>query len=217
MRKRYYTSNKKLPIVILCFIVSTSIAKKKAKETNIICFAAKSQWVCAPEGQQHRANEKAARLLSQEKNHEDQSEVTIKQLSIPQLQTSTVIHQSSQPTSDEPVKPVNQTQVRQPEIEEQLSIKALSNPSFIYTKLWSYQLIGLSTRQSALNFIIDKHLENDANTLLIKSTRDNNDWWVVLYGLYSDKQSAVDKRINLPSGIVNPWLRPLKNLSIENF
>ena len=36
--------------------------KNPSKENNIICFAAKKQWVCAPADEQHKAQEKAQKL-----------------------------------------------------------------------------------------------------------------------------------------------------------
>ena len=43
------------------------------------------------------------------------------------------------------------------------------------------------------------------------------DWWIILFGLYKDKQTGLDNNDNLPKEINTPWLRPLKDLQVNGF
>jgi len=199
-------------------------AKKKTKETNIVCFATQKKWICAPEDQQNVANQKARKLVEKQASEMDSSPVVINTINIPKFNTTPGPTESKniddnrvaftskqktilpEPTKDEVIKPI---ETHKPNFETNNSV----NP---YAKLWSYQLIGVSTPQSAVNFVKNNKLNRD-DILIIKSIRADMDWWVVLYGLYKDKQTGADNQSNLPSGIQKPWLRSLKNLVINGY
>ncbi len=200
MRRRHITSHKKLPILILLIISSASLAKDKIKDTNIICFAAKNQWVCAPEDKQHIANTKASKLINKSESELETSEVVIKTLNAPKFNNS-----GSYKNKTSPIAPIKQ--------ELPKTIKTpQDNP---YANLWSHQLIGVSTPQNAINFVKQKNL-NKNDVLIVKSSRNDLDWWIVLYGLYKDKDTGLQNN-NLPQTIEKPWLRPLKNLQFNGF
>lgn len=222
MRKRYFTINYKLPAVILILIGTSTFAKDK-EETNIICFAAKNKWVCAPEGKQELASKKAEKLIEKHSSEQSLSDVVIKSIKIPKFNSTNSINTNRNnkqltETSNKLQEKANKaTFVKSTQqIVKKPVIKELNSNSNPYAKLWSHQLIGLSSPQSAINFIRQKDLNKD-DILVIKSTRAGMDWWIVLYGLYKNKSIGLASEANLPVNLDKPWLRPLKNLEVNGF
>lgn len=210
MRKRYFTSYKKLPTKIILFTVCfVATAKDLEPEINMICFAATNQWVCAPEDQQNIASEKAQKLIQQNSSEYVASDVVIKSINIPKFNPTTSSINSGGAKS-KPISAYIYPQATPTAIPKATVISNTDNP---YAKLWSHQLIGLSTSQSAINFVRTKNLDKN-EVLIIKSIRDDMDWWIVLYGLYKDKQAGLNNEVHLPDNIDKPWLRPLKNLKV---
>ncbi len=227
MRRTNITSHYKLPtLAVLLFNLVASYAQDKEKgenDTNIICFAAQNKWVCAPEDKQHIANEKATKLINENSSELETSDVVIKSINIPKFDAADTVDSSpaSSISQDNNVKVAEQKVEAQPRtINEQQPSNASSiipiNDNNPYAKLWSHQLIGLSTPQSAINFVKQKNLDPN-EVLIIKSIRAEMDWWIVLYGLYKDKQTGLDSEASLPKNIKKPWLRPLKNLKALGF
>ncbi|HFC30401.1 MAG TPA: hypothetical protein ENJ44_05095 [Oceanospirillales bacterium] len=159
------------------------------------------------------ANEKAQKLLKDNGSEYKSSEVVIKSINIPKFETAIVDHKQTEQTfADARTVDVEQ-ESNKPKAAVKLAQAENSNP---YALLWSHQLIGLSTPQSAINYVQNKNL-NKNDVLIIKSIRNGMDWWIVLYGLYKDKQTGLDNVINLPVNIDKPWLRPLKNLQVKGY
>ena len=193
-----------MPIqLILCFLISFAAYAKSKDETNIVCFAAKNKWVCAPEDRQELANEKAKKLL--EKSNKPTQNIKIKPLTIPSF--IPIAQEEQIPLQIKSSKPVakkdNST------YSESYNLKKPID----YQKYWSYQLIGVSTLQNAKNFIQQKKL-NASKLIIIESTRKGMPWWVVLFGLFEDKAIAQENLNKLPQGLKNTWLRSLKELAI---
>ena len=218
MRRKYITSHYPLPITICILIFSTiSFSKEPPNETNIVCFAAKNKWVCAPENKQEVANEKANKLLKSKHSELGTSDIVIKSINIPKFDSPTTTN--TQPSTPNIV--VDNKTI--PKIESNTNKKQSSpittqtienkNP---YAKLWSHQLIGVSTPQNAINFVRNHNLNKD-DILIIQSVRNGMDWWIILFGLYQDKKTGLDNENNLPDNINKPWLRPLKNLQVNGF
>lgn len=195
----------------------SSLAKKESKETNIVCFAANKQWVCAPEGKEELANQKAKQLL-EDNSGTDMSDIVIKTINIPKFDS---------PKSENP-NTLNQKQdnliAQSPIVNDAIKIKKQDSTKKIqsteltenpYSKLWSHQLIGVSTPQNAINYVKKNRLSKE-DVLIIKSERKGMDWWIVLYGLYKDKQTGLENEANLPIKSQS-WLRPLKNLQVNGF
>jgi len=210
MRARHSSSHPKLPILVFAVLLSTVIfAKKKTEDTNIVCFAARNKWVCAPEDKQEIANKKVQKLLDQNKSEVTPSNIVIKAINIPKFETQ----ESPIVVTLDPVsKPAEKPKLKK--IPTQHPLRQNNNNP--YAKLWAHQLVGVSTPNSAVNFVKNKHLKKE-DILIIKSVRNDMDWWIILYGLYKDKQTGLDNAKNLPTSIKNPWLRPLKNLKVKGF
>ena len=210
MRERYLSSHTKLPILVFAvLLITVGFTKDKAKDTNIVCFAAQNKWVCAPEDKQDIANKKAQKLLDKNKSEVTPTNIVIMPINIPKFETEDAPITTTQIATTKPIeKPKTYNKPTNPPLKQ-----SNDNP---YAKLWAHQLIGVSTPNSAVNFVKDKHLNKD-DILIIKSVRNNMDWWIILYGLYKDKQTGLDNVINLPESIKNPWLRPLKNLKVNGF
>ena len=201
MRKRHLSSYTKLSVIIFSFFLTTAIfAKIKNQETNIVCFAAQSKWVCAPEDKQEIANIKAEVIPTN---------IVIKPINIPKFQTS----EKSLSRKPDQKQIVSNKITNKPTVAFNEKTRVNDNP---YAKLWAHQLIGVSTPNSAINFVKNKNI-NKEDVLIIKSVRKEMDWWIILYGLYKDKQTGLDNESNLPKNIKKPWLRPLKNLTVNGF
>lgn len=228
MRRTYFTSYIKLPIIILYIFGSIAIAQENAdqeqvSETNIVCFAANKKWICAPEDQQEIASDKALKSLDSNSSELESSEVVIKPINIPKFNSNNTFDSASayQVEVDKPLSSsVNEVPIKEskgPVVKDRAEIKfkdiSASNP---YAKLWSHQLIGVSSHQSAIRFVKQKQLSKE-DVLILKSVRGDQEWWVVLYGLYQDKQTGIDNVKSLPENIDNPWLRPLKGLIVNGF
>ena len=202
--------------ITLCvlFFSSFVFSKEKDKETNIICFAAKNQWVCAPEDQQEIANEKANKLLIKNNSELETSEVVIKSINIPKFNTSS----NQNPIKTSSIFQNPDINKNQEDIENNTNLNSTNthdntNP---YAEMWSHQLIGVSTPQNAINYV-RKHALSKEDILIIQSKRNGMDWWIILFGLYKDKQTGLDNKTNLPKEISTPWLRPLKDLQVNGF
>lgn len=214
MRRKHPTSHNKLSVVFVFLVTSfASIAKDEAEDTNIICFAAKNKWVCAPEDQQEIANEKANKLIGNNSEQEI-SEVIIKSINFPKFKSDVSPSiKTNYPIIQTVAEPSNNESLEVNLKKEKLSPNRNPNP---YAELWSHQLIGVSTPQNAINYVKKNNLNKD-EVLVIKSIRKGMDWWIVLYGLYKDKQTGLDNTPNLPKNIHDHWLRPLKNLQVNGF
>lgn len=210
MRERYLSSHSKLSILVFTVLITSAVfAKKKTEDTNIVCFAAQNKWICAPEDKQEIANKKAQKLLEKKKSGAVPANIVIKPINIPKFAPKKDPIVATQLISTEPVEkpPAHNISTQSP------LRQSNDNP---YAKLWAHQLIGVSTPNSAVNFVKNKHL-NKNDILIIQSVRKGMDWWIVLYGLYKDKQTGLDNVKNLPKNINKPWLRPLKNLKVNGF
>jgi septal ring-binding cell division protein DamX len=218
MRRKHITSHYKLPV--LTFVLLTSLivkAKEEEKDTEIICFAAQNKWICAPADQQDLAKQKAQKLLEKNKTELDSSKVVIKTINIPKFDTQVV--QETKDTSSEKTPVVNkpiEKKIVADLIIKKPTVNSINDNVNPYANLWSHQLIGLSTPNSAIKFVKNNNLDKN-DVLIIQSTRANMDWWIVLYGLYADKQTGLDNAVNLPKNMNNTWLRPLKNLVVNGF
>ncbi len=195
MRKRYITSHIKHSALILCLCSFALMAKTNKKETNIVCYAAQSKWICAPEDKKELANIESKKLNKENSSNQLASNVVIKQLKVPQF-IAPKVHNTTKTTA------------------RVLTKKSQNNNP--YENSWSYQLIGVSTPQSALNFVSKNDLKKN-EILIVKSKHNNMDWWIVLYGLYKDKQTGLNDKPNIPSSIKKYWLRSLNNLIVNGY
>ncbi len=174
---------------------SVFAAKNNEEETNVVCYAAQSKWVCAPEDKKELANIESTKLNEENSTKQLSSKVVIKQLKVPQFISSNTSNSKTQGFKK--------------------SIQTFNNDN-PYENLWSYQLVGVSTPQNALNFV-NKNGLNKNNILIIKSTHNNMDWWIILYGLYKDKQTGIKDKPNIPPSIKKYWLRSLNNLVVNGY
>lgn len=227
MRERYFTSYNKLSRIIkvlplnllfLSFFAFASEKSEKNKDIDIICYATPQKWVCAPETEKQLANEKAEKLIKKY-NEEVPSNIVIKSIDIPKFTEQEPVQDSRQSfvnmlsprRKDEPPPPEDAN------LKQQSAMTEVShNQGNPYAKLWSHQLIGVSTPQQAVRYVKQMGLDRQ-EILIIKSVRNGHDWWIVLLGLYKDKQTGKNNEINLPDNVEQAWLRPLKNLDVRGF
>ena len=77
---------------------------------------------------------------------------------------------------------------------------------------YTIQLLGTSKESAARQFIHKHDLENGAK--VIKTIRENKDWYIVIYQSYPTASSAKSARTILPSNLhsLNPWIRTFQSV-----
>lgn len=220
MKKTKVHSIVNLLLFLILIINNFAFAKNSKKDTDIVCFAAQKKWICAPKNNQEIAQEKAEKLIKEtEQNKPSNSAVVLKPLNFPKMQAIDYSDPSQRNTvtkaqnQEAPAKP---TQSENPTTSGQSNNKITNLNKENFSEFWSYQLIGVSTKQSAIKFVESNNL-NKSDILIVESEHQGNQWYVILYNLYKDKDSGLSDKINLPSQLNKPWLRPLNNLKINNF
>lgn len=79
-------------------------------------------------------------------------------------------------------------------------------------KSYSIQVLGAQSAAKAKKFI-DEHADLQP-LYFFRSTRDGKDWYVVMYGVYDNRQQAIDATAALPDDIrtSSPWARRLSEV-----
>lgn len=77
---------------------------------------------------------------------------------------------------------------------------------------YTIQLIGTSNKNAAMQFIRQHKLE--AHAKLIKTSRKNNDWFIILYQSFPTSREAKDARELLPRELQaqQPWIRTFNDI-----
>jgi DamX protein len=77
---------------------------------------------------------------------------------------------------------------------------------------YTLQLVAGNNIETLRQFMREHQLKNQL--AVIETTRDGKPWYVLLYGLYADKQQAIDARSKLPAALLRaePWVRDLHSL-----
>ena len=75
---------------------------------------------------------------------------------------------------------------------------------------WTLQILGSHNESSVRKFIRDNRLSADKTTYY-RTKWKNKDWYVVLYGIYKNKDIAVSRINDLPRAIRfgKPWPRKI--------
>lgn len=260
--------------VLLFSVLVSSVAWAQGEEeapppeNEIVCIAAKKQWVCAPADEQEKAQEKAIQLVKKlPPDVKENEETTATQPAAfnnsptpgaaqpvtPLVDNQAIINEqikdfiprseASEPSAEAPGtdKPSNDGVVettavsdavveQQPEptvvAAEQKTIPAASpattatgkNNNFNdwqlkHAEQWSFQVIGTSNRHQLDAFITDNGLQNSPH-VIVKTTANGADWWVVLAGLYDSRDAALAQRQSLPSQLASQaWVRQIKSIN----
>lgn len=79
---------------------------------------------------------------------------------------------------------------------------------------YALQLLGVSTENKIINFIEKYGLNDDAG--YYKTKFNGKDWFVLIYGDFTDADAAIGARESLPDylKIPSPWVRSLKSIQI---
>ncbi|MCX7552293.1 SPOR domain-containing protein [Marinicella sp. S1101] len=81
-----------------------------------------------------------------------------------------------------------------------------------HAEQWSFQVIGTSNRHQLDAFISDNGLQNSPH-VIVKTSANGADWWVVLAGLYDSRDAALAQRQSLPSQLASQaWVRQIKSI-----
>lgn len=75
---------------------------------------------------------------------------------------------------------------------------------------FTLQLLGTHNKNTLPSYLKKFALKNDAATF--KSTRNNKDWFTLVYGHYSTKTAAQNAAKQLPKGVVKPWIRSFASI-----
>lgn len=78
---------------------------------------------------------------------------------------------------------------------------------------FTIQLIGLNNKKRVDRFIETHQIS--AKTQTVKTKRNGKDWYIVLYGEYTERETALEAIQTLPSALkaLNPWPRRLSEIS----
>lgn len=79
---------------------------------------------------------------------------------------------------------------------------------------YTLQLIAGRQTSTLEKFITEHQLKGDEQLAFYQGTRDGAPWYGLIYGVYPDKQAAIDARSRLPQQLrqLKPWVRNLGEL-----
>lgn len=229
-------------VIFLTGLVSTGEAKKSlpiekespTSETEIICFAAKEKWVCAPATDQQQAKDKAMRLIDQKSQQEkvvintiqqdaEWNEVVIEEPSTLEPSTastssSTAEHNAN--TNMQQVMDKSQTDVAlQPETGNQSQSNVFSDWQTNHGNQWTLQAVGTTNLQNLERFIADNSLGNE--TMSVATTEVKGaPWHIILVGLFDDREQALAfknaAQNNGAKWAGSAWPRPVNGIKSIN-
>ncbi len=262
MKTKYATYHLSLrELAVLLFVSGFSVAQDgldeenlPLPETEIVCFAAKKQWVCAPADEQEKAQEKALQLVRKE-SPSGTNAVIDGQVEIKTMDFNNNIIESS---VDEPAttKGQNQTNINEQvkdsmpqnpdtraEKEYEKDSKkgdsgvfpaTITEPTVVssepqlaavnpesnfnnwqnnHAEKWSFQVVGTSSGHQLDQFVSDNGLQDLPHTI-VKTQVNGADWWIVLVGLFDNREQALAQRSQLPPSLAaRAWVRQIKTIS----
>lgn len=235
--------NQILAWLLLLWVWEATAQEEQIPENNIICYAAKSKWVCAPADDEEKAKAKARNLALNSDDDVDES-VTITTLnqnnigaevrqeplvdnSIQGVIKDFIPRQKTQDPETRTVTNDTQTVESKPVITNNIpaedpaatpkSNKDVANDfnqwQQFYGDQWTFQVIGTSNRHQ-LNQFIEQHGLDQLQYSVVKTQANGADWWVVLAGLYDSREQALDKRYLLPDQLAaDAWVRQIKSIN----
>lgn len=77
-------------------------------------------------------------------------------------------------------------------------------------KYFTLQLLGTHKKNTLPKYLKKYSLNNEA--AVFKSTRNNKDWFTLVYGKYSTKTAAHTAANQLPKGVSKPWVRTFASI-----
>jgi len=204
-------------------------------ENNIICYAAKSKWVCAPANQKEKAQQKVKTLILEEQTSADveptegfRDGVEIKTIKYDDI-AGQVKEVSIDDTTDKSAIGIvakEQSVIKNDVVNTITSAVETTKPTPDTVNLnndftdwqnnhpnqWSFQVVGTSNRHKLDAFFSENGLQANA-CVVVKTQVNNADWWVVLCGLYANRDEAINSRHLLPEKIsTNAWVRQIKTI-----
>ncbi len=159
------------------------------------------------------------KLLQQKIRYVDEQQVPLPTLSSqnpvgqnlvnwPNTQNSTNMTPWVKPTQQTPTIPSHVKQPTSTRHYTHLEKQLLSTPAHFYT----LQLMAAQKTKTLANFIVNKRLKG--KTKLLHVSHQNQDWYVLLYGIYKNYQSAKHAKQALPHSLggLPVWIRPMESV-----
>ncbi|WP_154222513.1 SPOR domain-containing protein [Marinicella rhabdoformis] len=201
-------------------------------ETEIICFAAKEKWVCAPASDQQQAKDKAMRLIEEKSQTDD---VVIKTIPVEEEWNDVVIEESTTANASDAIESsgveventvakestvINQNpspqQTQKSEQQPEHQSNVFSDWKANHNQQWTLQAVGTTNLSNIERFITDNQLGNQ--TMSIATTEVKGaPWHIVLVGLFDNreqalafKMAAVDEGASWAS---SAWPRPINGIT----
>ncbi len=208
--------------------------------TEIVCFAANNKWVCAPENERENALRKAESINQQaESDPASETDIEINTLpnqprfneveETPQpvqqpaqriarpeasrAESTEPSETTRQPIRSTPAPATQQTPVRSERdsgvTETTMHLQSFEDWQQTHRNHWSLQVVGVGNRQNLPAFI-RQHGLDDGPIAVVRTEVNGNPWWVVLYGLYPDRDAALEGKENLPRRLISgAWVRQI--------
>ncbi len=219
---------------------SAALAKKEPlvekddppAETEIVCFAAKEKWVCAPAGDRQQAHQKAMKLIDAQDDGEPDDEPP------ESVQITTVPEPTTWDVVEEPVnqKPVNQepkavstaetqlSETETPPVEQPYAVKQAA-PSSGHVSVnfrewqqhrpeaWVLQLVG-TTNLPNLEQFINQHDLSQSTFAIATTEVKGAPWHIVLLGVFDTRDAALAHRNALSHELQSAWPRPIAGIEL---
>ena len=230
-------------VIIMAGIASPVDAKKTLpiekesppSETEIICFAAKEKWVCAPASDQQQAKDKAMRLIEEKSKQEKviintiPSGTGLKEVVVEEPVNSEPLtaakpqNMVSGDFKEKKVDVVTTTQVVPDQEVQDASSTGLQQSNVFsdwqsdHSNQWTLQAVGTTNLPNLERFISDNNLVNE--TMSIATTEIKGaPWHIVLVGLFNDREQALAfkeaAQNNGSTWASSAWPRPVNGINI---
>lgn len=140
----------------------------------------------------------------------------VKELSALQEQEVPEVSANAVPVATvKPVEVVSQVKAEVVDVSSGTKALELRNESWLLKQLptaYTLQLIGVGNRRAAENFIDQHHIRGEAAAF--QALAKGRPWYAVVYGVYPDREAAVNARDKLPQALrqVNVWPRSLASV-----
>lgn len=230
--------------LVLFLTSSGAVAKKEPlvekddppAETEIICFAAKEKWVCAPARERQQAHQKAMRLIETPDDNEvdDEPATQVQITTVPQSTQWDVTEESladnevnapaqvevaeSDPT---PATQATPTEKAITSDQSDTELSATASPSSLNFRdwqqqqpaAWVLQLVG-TTNLPNLEQFINQHDLSDATFAIATTEVKGAPWHIVLLGVFDSREAALAHRDTLSQSLQSAWARPVAGIQL---
>ncbi len=193
-------------MMLFCFVLTVKAQTPFDDEDHptadeTVCFAANEQWVCAPVAARAIAHEKAMQLIKEaERNN-------VQITTVPEQTEWKVVEHSTGVTAE-------RTQVMTQK-DTQGTIQNQNFREWIaqHPSGWVLQLVGTTNRSNLDRFITEYDL-SEVTFAVATTEMEGAPWYILLLGVYGDREAAVSVRDSLPFELQSAWPRQIASVRL---